>query len=86
MDWLFPAGSCRNQKCYQDQISFVNGISDEMKMLMFTPETSGGLLAGVPESQLDKIIKLFNESDGSFWIVGKVVSGQGVEVVVNCEY
>jgi selenide,water dikinase len=82
-DWLFPAGSCRNQKCYQDQIIFVNGISDEMKMLMFTPETSGGLLAAVPESQLDIITKLFKESDEPYWIVGRVVQGQGVRVVVN---
>jgi selenide,water dikinase len=82
-DWLFPAGSCRNQKCYQNQITFVNGVSDEMKMLMFTPETSGGLLAAVPEAKLDIITSLFYQSDESFWIVGKVVSGQGVEVVAN---
>jgi selenide,water dikinase len=80
-EWLFPAGSCRNQKCYQDQIHFVNGISEEMKMLMFTPETSGGLLAAVPDSQLGLITKLFNESNESYWIVGKVTPGQGIEVV-----
>jgi len=80
-EWLFPAGSCRNQKCYQDKIRFVNGISEEMKMLMFTPETSGGLLAAVPDSQLGLITKLFNESNESYWIVGKVAPGQGIEVV-----
>jgi len=80
-EWLFPAGSCRNQKCYQDQIDFAAGISDEMQMLMFTPETSGGLLAAVPESQLDTLTKLFNESDEPYWIVGRVVPGQGVAVL-----
>jgi len=80
-EWLFPAGSCRNQKCFQDQVSFVNGISDEMKMLMFTPETSGGLLAAVPEYQVDKIEKRFHEINESYWIVGEVATGEGVEVV-----
>ena len=80
-DWLFPAGSCRNQKCYQDQIDFASGISEEMQMLMFTPETSGGLLATVPESQLNILTKLFNELNEPYWIVGRVAKGQGVEVV-----
>jgi selenide,water dikinase len=80
-EWLFPAGSCRNQKCYEHQIKFANGISDDMKMLMFTPETSGGLLAAVSESQLDTCAKLFNEKNEPFWIVGSVVKGQGVEIL-----
>ena len=85
-EWLFPAGSCRNQKCYQDQIDFADGISEEMQMLMFTPETSGGLLAAVPESKLNTLMKLFNKSNEPFWIVGRVVQGQGVEVVTNAVY
>jgi selenide,water dikinase len=80
-EWLFPAGSCRNQKCYQDQIHFVNGISEEMKMLMFTPETSGGLLAAVPASQVENVKKFFNASNESYWIVGRVVKGEGIEVL-----
>ena len=82
-DWLFPAGSCRNQKCYEDQIDFTSGISEEMQMLMFTPETTGGLLAAVPKLQLSTLTKFFNESNELFWIVGRVVQGQGVEVVAN---
>ena len=82
-DWLFPAGSCRNQKCYEEQIKFADGISEDIQMLMFTPETSGGLLAALSESQLDTLKKLFDDSDEPYWIVGRVVEGQGVEVVGN---
>jgi selenide,water dikinase len=81
MDWLFPAGSCRNQKCYQEKVDFASGISEEMQNLMFTPETSGGLLAAVPQDQLKKCMALFRQSHESFWIVGKVVTGKGVFVL-----
>lgn len=80
-EWLFPAGSCRNQKCYEHHIKFTNDISDDMRMLMYTPETSGGLLAAVSESQLDMCAKLFDEINEPFWIVGSVVKGQGVEIL-----
>jgi len=78
-DWLFPAGSCRNQKCYEYQVEFT-GISEEMQMLMFTPETSGGLLAAVSKSQLEIITDLFKKSNEPYWIVGKVIKGSGVKV------
>jgi selenide,water dikinase len=81
MDWLFPAGSCRNQKCYQDQVEFASGISEEMQNLMFTPETSGGLLVAVPQTRLKTCMKFFDKSNEPYWIVGRIVAGQGVEVV-----
>jgi selenide,water dikinase len=80
-NWLFPAGSCRNQKCYEDQVEFAAGITEDKQMLMFTPETSGGLLAAVPESKLDTLKRRFDESNEPYWIVGNVKQGQGVEVL-----
>jgi selenide,water dikinase len=81
-DWLFPAGSCKNQRCYQENIHFASGIADEMQMLLFTPETSGGLLVAVPPEKIDTLTRLFADAGHPCWIAGEVVKGEGIEVVL----
>jgi selenide,water dikinase len=78
--WLFPGGSCNNQRTFEDHISF-DGLEEEMQMLLFTPETSGGLLIAVPPSDADRLETLFQEAGQSIWRVGEVVEGDGLEVV-----
>lgn len=79
-DWLFPGGACRNQEYYQQWVDFAPSISEEMKMLLFTPETSGGLLASVPPEKVNQLIALFAEAEHPLWVVGEVVEGEGIEV------
>jgi len=79
-DWLFPGGSCRNQSAYKQRVDFAPDISEEMQMLLFTPETSGGLLVAVPPEKLDALIALFAGEGHPCWIVGEVVEGRGIEV------
>jgi len=79
-DNLFPGGSCNNQRAYEQHASFVAALSEEMQLLLFTPETSGGLLAAVSAEQVDALVALFAEADHPCWVVGEVVEGEGVEV------
>jgi selenide,water dikinase len=80
-DWLFPGGSCRNQQCYEQWVDFTPGISEEMQILLFTPETSGGLLVAVPQERLEMLTALFADEGHPCWVVGEIVKGEGVEVV-----
>ena len=58
------------------------GIDEEIQQLLYTPETSGGLLAAVPADRLDALLRRFDELDHPCWVVGEVIAGEGVEVVV----
>jgi selenide,water dikinase len=78
--WLFPGGSCNNQRTFEDHISF-DGLEEEMQMLLFTPETSGGLLIALPPTDADHLETLFEQAGQSIWRVGEVVEGDGLEVV-----
>jgi selenide,water dikinase len=51
-----------------------------MQMLLYTPETSGGLLIAVPEKKLEELTALFDREGQSYWVVGLVVEGEGVVV------
>jgi len=78
--WLFPGGTCNNENAYAEAITFDDGIAEEMQQLLFTPETSGGLLAAVSPRKLDELLNLFAEAHHPCWIVGEVVEGEGIQV------
>jgi selenide,water dikinase len=79
--WLFPGGTCNNENAYAQAVTFDGTIAEETQQLLFTPETSGGLLAAVSPRKLDALLKLFAEAKHPCWVVGEVTEGQGVEVV-----
>jgi selenide,water dikinase len=78
--WLFPGGACNNQRTFEEYVSFT-GLEEEMQMLLFTPETSGGLLIALPPSEAGRLEALCQEAGQAVWRVGEVVEGQGIEVV-----
>jgi selenide,water dikinase len=77
---IFPAGAGRNQRCYAPHVRFASGIPEWMRMLLYTPETSGGLLIAVPARKLGKLTALFDREEQPYWIIGRVVEGEGIEV------
>jgi len=81
-DNLFPGGSCRNQSAYERWVDFAPAISEEMQLLLFTPETSGGLLVAVPLERLEMLTALFTGEGQPCWVVGEVVEGKGIEVTL----
>jgi len=80
-DWLFPGGTCNNEQAYQHAVCFAPGISEEMQQLLYTPETSGGLLVAVPPDRLDGLRDAFAAEDQPCWTIGEVVEGRGIEVL-----
>lgn len=78
---LFPGGSCRNRDAYARRVDFPPRLSEEMQMLLFTPETSGGLLVAVPPEAVATLGARFDAIGHDFWVIGEVVEGIGIEVV-----
>lgn len=80
--WLFPGGTCNNERAYEHAVTFAAGIEEEIQQLLYTPETSGGLLAAVSPGKVDALLKRFDEASHPCWVIGEVVEGEGVEVVL----
>jgi selenide,water dikinase len=49
-------------------------------MLLFDPQTSGGLLLGVPADKLAAFESRAREVGQPVWVVGAVHEGSGIEV------
>lgn len=81
-EWLFPGGTCRNQQFYERCIEFASDVQDETRQLLFTPETSGGLLVAVPPDKSEVMAALFANEGHPYWVIGKVTEGLGVQVTL----
>jgi len=78
--WLFPAGTARNQDGFRDRVQFTSGVAEEIQHLLYTPETSGGLLAAIPPDRVDGLKAAFAQANEPLWVIGEVVTGAGIEV------
>jgi len=79
--WLFPGGSCRNQDTYKTAVQLGPGVAEEAEMLLYTPETSGGLLIALSPEDLGKLETLCRSEGQPIWEIGEVLEGGGIEVV-----
>jgi len=61
-------------------VEFEPGIPEPMQQLLFTPETSGGLLIAIPPAQADVVKSLFEEANHPFWIIGEAKEGEDISV------
>jgi len=79
-EWLFPGGTGKNKRAYEEHINFAVSIEEEMRHLMFTPETSGGLLAAVPAGKIQEVLAAFEKSGTFCRLIGEIVEGSGIKV------
>jgi selenide,water dikinase len=77
--WLFPGGTCNNERAFEAHITF-HGIAEEMQQLLYTPETSGGLLIALPPADANRLQELYHAAGQPVWHVGEVLEGEGIEV------
>jgi selenide, water dikinase len=79
-EWVFPGGAFDNEQFYGEHVQFDEHIAQESQMLLFDPQTSGGLLMAVPPENVEAMQQEAKALDQPLWIVGKVLEGQGIEV------
>ena len=76
----FPGGAFDNLSYYRPNVKFYEGLDEPSQMLMFDPQTSGGLLLGVPSDKLEAFEARASEMRQPVWVVGTVHDGSGIEV------
>ncbi len=80
-DFIFPGGASDNALYFEAYIRFSRDLPEESRMLLFDPQTSGGLLMAVPSGQLGGMLRRADEMGQALWVVGEVVSGDRIEIV-----
>jgi len=77
---IFPGGAFDNLKHFGGKVRFDPALGEPAQMLYFDPQTSGGLLLGVPQEKLEEFKKRAEELNQPVWVIGEVRKGKGIEV------
>ncbi len=77
---IFPGGAFDNKNHLDKKVRFDEDIEETDQMLLFDPQTSGGLLLGVPQEKLEAFKKRSDELNQPAWVIGEVRAGNGIEV------
>ena len=77
----FPGGAFDNRFYFGEHIQFPKSMAEEEIMLLFDPQTSGGLLFSVDCNQLGSLISKAEMMDQPIWVIGEVVEGN--EIIVK---
>jgi selenide,water dikinase len=79
-EFIFPGGASDNRLYFERHVQFVRELDEEEVLLLFDPQTSGGLLLSVPAENLEAMLARAEEVDQPLWVVGEVVDGNHIEV------
>ena len=79
--WTFPGGASDNRSYFGKYVRFSAKISEMQQMLLFDPQTSGGLLLAVPNHKMDSLRQRAARLEQPIWEIGEVVEGEGIDVV-----
>lgn len=78
--YRFPGGAFDNRLHYGQWIDFDPAIPEAYQMLLYDPQTSGGLLLGVPEAKIESYMAAAKAKDEPAWLVGEVIAGDRITV------
>ncbi len=79
-EFIFPGGAADNRLYFGPEVRFAPEIDEASQMLLFDPQTSGGLLLAVPPAQVDALLAKAAQIEQPLWQIGEVVAGAGIEV------
>ena len=80
LEGTFAGGAFRNQGYYQPRVRFAGRLDEARRMLLFDPQTSGGLLMSVAPDQLDSLLAALGDEHPQAVCIGEVVEAPGIAV------
>ncbi len=78
--FTFPGGAYDNRQYFGDHIKAPKSLSEEELMLLFDPQTSGGLLFSISCDYLEEFRIHAEKMEQPIWVIGDVVEGNQITI------
>jgi selenide,water dikinase len=79
--WAFPGGAADNRLYFEARVRFDPLIDEPSRMLLFDPQTSGGLLLAVPAGRISSFLAEARARSVPAWNIGEVINAEGIHVI-----
>lgn len=79
-EFIFPGGASDNRLYFGPSVAFDETLDESDQMLLFDPQTSGGLLLAVPPEKLDALLERAAALGQVLWVIGQASEGNGIAV------
>ncbi len=79
-EMVFPGGAFGNLEHFGGRVDRASSLTEGEAMLLFDPQTSGGLLVAVPAGREAEFARAAASGGTGAWRVGEVARGEGLEV------
>ena len=80
----FPGGSDRNRSYYESLpecgVTHADDLSEDTVRLLYSPETSGGLLVAISDDDAGALVAAFADAGLPLWKIGRAREGAGIAV------
>ena len=76
----FAGGLVDNEHYFGPHVEFAGTLEDISRMMLFDPQTSGGLLLALPQARAEAFSSRAGELGQSIWRIGHVKAGNGIRV------
>ena len=74
-------GAVHNRRFVSAALSIGSGVPPELVALAHDPQTSGGLLAAIPQDRLAAVESALDRAGVDYWRIGRVESGVGLALL-----
>ena len=81
--WTFPGGSSANRLTYEAGVRFEGNLPEDLQMLLFDAQTSGGLLIAVPAAARNAFAAQMAVSGAPWWEIGTAEERADVSIIVT---
>jgi len=78
---LIPGGAYRNRDAYQQRVVFAPGSNEALEILLYDPQTSGGLLAALPSDAARRFEQEAAQRGAEVTCIGEFDAGGRIRVV-----
>lgn len=80
---LVPAGAYSNRNYVGDKVEFIGEIPEEIKDVLYDPQTSGGLLVSLPKESLNPLLDRLKNTPTKYAVVGEVIEKKDKYIIVK---
>jgi selenide,water dikinase len=79
---LVPGGGHANRTFYEPFVEYQDSISDELRDILYDPQTSGGLFFSVAKNKKDALLKKFEQQGVDAFVVGRVEAEPKGKIII----